>query len=287
MLTIFGYQITRYRGQILGWGLALALLGIYVIAFYDTAAAQSEQVLALMESLPPEMMALFGGAADFLSPSGYLETYVFSYFPLLLGIYAALAGSGLLAADEENGTLDLLMAYPVSRFRLLSGRLLALALALVLILGLTWLGFVIPLRTSSIEVTAPQLGPAFLSLLSVTLVYAAFGLLLSMLLPSRQLAASGGALLVVADYLINALANINPDLENIARLLPQGYYQGGAAVLDPNWGWTAGLLGAAALLALLSAALFQRRDIRVGGEGGWQLPGWLARRASSSRRATP
>ena len=67
MLTIFGYQITRYRGQILGWGLALALLGIYVIAFYDTAAAQSEQVLALMESLPPEMMALFGGAADFLS----------------------------------------------------------------------------------------------------------------------------------------------------------------------------------------------------------------------------
>ena len=49
MLTIFGYQITRYRGQILGWGLALALLGIYVIAFYDTAAAQSEQVLALTD----------------------------------------------------------------------------------------------------------------------------------------------------------------------------------------------------------------------------------------------
>ena len=52
---------------------------------------------------------------DFVTPSGYLTFSLFSYLPVVLGIYTILAGSGLIAADEEKGTLDLTLAYPISR----------------------------------------------------------------------------------------------------------------------------------------------------------------------------
>jgi len=41
--------------------------------------------------------------------------------------------------------------------------------------------------------------------------------------------------------------------------------------------WLFGLLGISALLAVLSWLLFTRRDIRLGGEGSWQLPKMLAK----------
>jgi ABC-2 type transport system permease protein len=50
------------------------------------------------------------------------------------------------------------------------------------------------------------------------------------------------------------------------------YYQGGLAIRGMNWEWFAGLMIAAAVFALLAWWLFLRRDIRVGGEGGWKLP---------------
>ena len=39
MMTIFRYTLRRFRGQILGWGLALALLGLLLISMYDSFAA--------------------------------------------------------------------------------------------------------------------------------------------------------------------------------------------------------------------------------------------------------
>jgi ABC-2 type transport system permease protein len=50
------------------------------------------------------------------------------------------------------------------------------------------------------------------------------------------------------------------------------YYQGGGAIDGIDWGPLAGLLAASLLFALLAWWRFARRDIRVGGEGGWKLP---------------
>src|SRR3990172_1720480 len=126
MNAIFFNALTRMRGQILGWGLSLGLLGFYLMPFYDTLAEQQDTLKQLLASYPPELMAFFGDTTVMFTPEGYLGFEFFSYMPLVLGIFAVLAGSGLLRADEENGTLDLILAHPVSRTALFTGRLLAL-----------------------------------------------------------------------------------------------------------------------------------------------------------------
>src|SRR3972149_603285 len=110
MFTIFWYSLGRSRGQILGWGLILAVLGGYLVGFYDTLAEQQEVMEQLLHSYPPELMAFFGDFGQMFTPQGYLHIEFFSYMPLILGIYAVLAGSGLLAGGGESGTPGLLLA---------------------------------------------------------------------------------------------------------------------------------------------------------------------------------
>ncbi|HSG18217.1 MAG TPA: ABC transporter permease subunit [Anaerolineae bacterium] len=281
MKTIFQYSLKKFRGQILGWGLGLAFLAAILVLFYDTIAAEQEQFQQLLDAYPPEMLAFFGGALDLLSPSGFLGMYFFAMMPIIMGIFAVMAGSGLLVADEENGTLDLVMAHPVSRTGLFAGRLLAIAAALAGILVLGWLGFALLLPFSSLEVNLGHLAAAMLSLGATQIFFAALALLLSLLLPSRKTAAAAAGLALISSYFASSLANLNEGLETLAELSPLTYYQGAGAFDGIEWGWLAALTGLAALMALLAWRLFERRDIRVGGEGGWRLPKPRLRRERS------
>ncbi|MGD2205627.1 MAG: hypothetical protein PVH17_02505, partial [Anaerolineae bacterium] len=60
MVTIFRYTLRRSRGQILGWGIALALLGVLLVSMYDSFAGELEQFEELLTLYPPEVMAFVG-----------------------------------------------------------------------------------------------------------------------------------------------------------------------------------------------------------------------------------
>ncbi len=272
MLTVFRYFFGRARGAILGWGITLALLGLYMVGFYDTLAEQREMLTMLIQQYPPELMAFFGGAADLFTPAGYLSLEFFSYIPLVIGIYAVLLGSGLLIGDEENGTLDLLLAQPISRTAFFCGRLLGMAAILAAILGIVWIGFVLGERGTTMDVAALDMLYPFITLFAVLFIFATFSLMLSMILPSRTLTATLGGLLLFVSYFINSLAQLDENLRDLAEYLPLRYYQSGAAIHGLNGDWLLGLFGFGLLFALLAWLLFLQRDIRVSGEGSWRMP---------------
>jgi ABC-2 type transport system permease protein len=153
MWTVFRYSLTRLRGQILGWGIGLAILGGYLINFAKTFinVEQQEALRELFAIYPQELIAFFGNMDDLFTPSGFLHIEFFSYMPLILGIFAILTGSGLLVGDEESGVLDLVMAYPISRTVYFWGRVLAFTMAAVLILLITWLGFIIVIPSTAMD----------------------------------------------------------------------------------------------------------------------------------------
>jgi ABC-2 type transport system permease protein len=266
----FKHSLRRLRGQIIGWSIGLTLYGLMMISLYDTLQG-IEGLAEIIASYPPELMAFFGDMAAIVTPAGYLDIYYFSYMTLIIGIFAIGASAGLLVGDEEKGILDLVLAHPISRTALFWGRLLGLVTATIIILLIGWLSWAIPAGGTGLNVTRVQLLQPFLPLLAVLLLFAALALLLSMLLPSARLAGMVTGALLVANFLLDALAQLNEELESVVRLTPLYYYQGGSAIHGIEWEWLAGLLLVAALLAVAAWALFQRRDIRVGGEHSWRL----------------
>lgn len=271
MLTEIKNTLRRMRGAILGWGIGLFLYGLLMASFYSSLDSM-DGYTELLQSFPEEMLAFFPSIYEFMTPAGYLETYFFAYMTIIVGIFAVSAGANLLVGDEEKGILDLVVSYPVSRTELFWGRLIGFMIAIGMILLISWLGWLIPSGSSGLGLSAVELLLPFLSLFAVLSIFGGLALMLSMLMPSaRSAAALAGALLVV-NFLLTGLANINPNLQPVYELSPLFFYQGGSAVNGIDWGNFLGLVSATLVLALIAWWRFQRRDIRVGGEGGWKLP---------------
>ena len=92
-----------------------------------------------------------------------------------------------------------------------------------------------------------------------------------MILPAARMAAMLAGALLAGNYLLLGLANIYDGLQAACKLTPLYYYQGGMAVIELNTAWLAGLLASFLLLVFAAWLLFLNRDIRVGGEGSWNL----------------
>jgi ABC-2 type transport system permease protein len=285
MFAEFKHTLRGKRGAIIGWGIGLALYGVLMVSMFDSIA-NIEGLQELLKSYPKEIMAFFGGA-DLLAITtarGYVDLYYFGYMPVIVGIFAAVAGAGLLVNDEEKGILDLVLAHPISRTALFWGRVLGFVAAMFLILVVSWLSWVLPAGSTSMDLTWLEFAQPFIPLLAELLLFGSLALLLSTILPSARAAMAITSGLLVADYLLQGLANINADLKAIVQYTPLHFYQGGKAIDGLNWGWLAGLLGMSLIFTLLAWQRFQRRDIRVGGERGWRLPALSFQRKAGAGR---
>ena len=71
--TTFRYTYSWFRGQILGWGLGIAALGLLIVAFYGVFFERQADFMKMVEAYPPEFLAFFGTSAQgLLTPGGYL-----------------------------------------------------------------------------------------------------------------------------------------------------------------------------------------------------------------------
>jgi ABC-2 type transport system permease protein len=278
--TIFFDTLAQFRGQILGWGLALSLMGALAVVRYDLMRENQELVRQLIAGSAGGFIRMFGDVDKLTTPGGFLSLAFFAYMPLVVGVFAVLAGSGLIVADEENGTLDLLLAHPVSRTSLFLGRLLAFVAATAAILALSWLGFIAAMPWSALDVGWWAMARPYLSLAAVIVFFGGLALLLSLVLPARRTAAMTAGVALLASYFLTTLERLDKGLAPVARFSPLDYYQGGEAIEGLNGLWLAGLSAAAGLFTALAWWCFDRRDIRVVGEGGWRWP--LRRKKTSA-----
>jgi ABC-2 type transport system permease protein len=284
MYAILNNTLSRNRGSILGWGIVLGLYSAILMGMYDNILEMRPTLEAALENYPPELSALIGDIPSLFTPSGFLNTYVFTYLALFLGIFAVLTGSGILAGDEESGVLDLLISHPITRTRLFVGRSLGFIAATALILVFMWIGSVLTAPRTTMELTFDQLAAPNVSTFALLVLFGAVTTFLSMVLPSRKLAASVAGLILVASFMASMIAKVTPDLEFLNKLSPFGYYQGGDAVAGLNWTWVASLLVIALVFEVAAWLLFLRRDIRVAGERGWQIPRISLKRKSRDQK---
>ncbi len=116
------------RRAIAWWSLGLVAMTALMVAVYPSVRDNPE-LNKMVDDYPDAFKAFFGLGenVDYTSAVGYLNSELFSFMvPLLLLIAAIGAGARATAGEEERGTLDLLLANPISRRRLVLDKLAAL-----------------------------------------------------------------------------------------------------------------------------------------------------------------
>ncbi|QKG19109.1 ABC transporter permease subunit [Actinomadura verrucosospora] len=203
------------------WALATGALAMMYGGFYPQITADS------VASVPEAMRGF--GLDDTASAAGYLQGAVFGLLiPLLVTFYGAATGARMISADEESGYLDLLLAHPIGRTRLLLHRFAALAAGAVAI-AVVVLAAMLAIRSSA-ELDA--ISPANFTAQAVNLALLAilFGALATGLGAatgkSRPTVFGITAGLGVAAYALNGFAP-QTGADWLRCLTPYHYYIGG------------------------------------------------------------
>jgi ABC-2 type transport system permease protein len=261
--SVFGKTIWDQRRGILGWAIGITAVGVGYAAFYPTL--NSPEMAEFMDAYPQEIMDAMG-MTDLTSPEGYLGGTTYGLLgPVLMLIFGASIGGRAIAGEEEAGRLDVLLAHPVTRTRVVLERagamLVALAVAgVALLVGM--LAVAGPAEFS--EIGAANLAAASGQLVLLAFFFGSLALAVGAVTGRRSLALGVVAVVGVLTYFANTLG---PSVEALAwseKVSPFFYYSGGDPlrngfqVIDSLI-----LLAAAGGLILIGVLGFRQRDVAV------------------------
>jgi ABC-2 type transport system permease protein len=264
-------ELRAHRNGVIGWTLGLGLWGLLATVLFPSIGEQ----FGGMEF--PEFYEAFGPIGAIGELSGFLSLEIFSFaVPIALGIYALVLGTGALAGEEDDGTLELLMALPLPRWKLVLVKALSIALSLAAVaVGLClsiWVGTQVIRDQIQVAVGAGDLAMVMLQSWLLVAALAMISLFLGAYLPNRRHAAMVAGSVLAASYLLDSLAQITDDLDPF-RPLSLNHYYNTRELMTSGLAWqdAAVLVGVAAVFLALALLAFERRNITVGA-WPWQRP---------------
>ncbi len=263
MKSIIIATLKQRRLSMLFWCVGLAAFVWLELGVYSSVNSQAQQLNKVFDKLPATFRSLFG-AQDLFSPVGWMNSHLYYLLiPLLFSFLTISLGSSLIAREESDRTLELLLSRPISRGRLILAKALAgLAVAGIvgLVTGFATVGIV---KIINYPIAAkPVLFANLLSLILALMLGAiafcatAFGRW------GRGAALALAALIGLGSYVVSSLEGNMHWLSWPSKLLPFHYYNT-TAVLKGSYSWmVAGVFSVITVgLIIVSWLAFRRRDI--------------------------
>jgi ABC-2 type transport system permease protein len=252
------------RRALAWWSLGLVGMAALMISVYPSVR-NNPQLNRLVQDYPEALRAFisFGGELDYVSGAGYLGSELFAFMvPLLLLVAAVGAGARALAGEEERGTLDLLLANPLSRRRLVIEKLGALALEVAALSLVLWVALLVGVEAVGMGVSAVHLAAATASAALLALAYGTIALCVGAASGHRGVAIGIAAAGAVGGYLVSSLATLVDVLEPARKASPFYHYAASDPLRHGLGVAHVGFLLAVVLTAsFLAAAAFERRDL--------------------------
>lgn len=260
---MFERTFHEHRRSILVWSAGLFALAAVMAGLYPTIR-DNPQLATLHETYPKALRSLFG-ITDLTTGVGFLRAEVFSLVaPLLLVVLAVLWGGDLIAGEEDRGTIDILMANPISRGRVLLEKWAALAAGVTVTGAALAAGLAIAIPAVGLRVSVAGVAAAVVSVVLMALLYGSIALTVGAATGRRGFARGSAAALAVAAYLVSSLADLVGWLKTIRPVSPWYHALG----VDPLTTGFSALhllvpLGLTILVVLAGAFAFNRRDLAV------------------------
>ncbi len=270
MVKLFWIELQQRKGALIRWTIALSFFGtIYIILYPNLPAEMREinpQALALLQSIGMQTFATF---------EGWILATEFNVLPLIASLCGLFMGVGSLAAEEEQGTLELLASLPISRLSIILAK--ASAMIVAIIFALMIVGIIAGLMLIGLQIeTSVTFFDLFMAILShwiMGLFFMSLSLFLGAYLPNRNSTLVAGMGYLLVSFFGENLAGMAPVLDAYRPFFAFYYFKRVVTILTGELVWAdiGILIGASMLFLILAILSFHRRNLTVQA-WPWQRP---------------
>lgn len=251
------------RRSLVAWVVSVTLLVAMYVAIWPSVRDQPA-MSDFLDQMPEAFRSLFAtSGADMSTPVGYIQIELLSFMgPLLVLVYAITAGVNAISGEEDRHTMDLLLANPLSRARLVLDKFAAMVIGTFLLAGVTAVALVAEGRLADMDLPVGKVAAAMLHMALLGVVFGALALALSAWTGRSGVSRAVPVVVAVVAYVVNGLASLVDWLEPFQKLSPFYQYIGHdplrAGVSVPSVLVAVGTIGVLVLLAVVG---FRRRDV--------------------------
>jgi ABC-2 type transport system permease protein len=259
--SVFVKTLWERRRGLLFWSLGVGLLVVAVLSVWPSV---HDEYAKLVQNYPEGLLAFLGvDRAGLASAPGYLQAELFGLMvPLMLVGYAIAAGSATIAGEEEHGTLEMLLAQPVSRVRVVLQKYAAIVTALAVLTAAFAAVLLVATPVFDLSVGVVDELAATVSAFLLGALFGAVALALGCATGHRATAAGVASALAVGAYLLTSLAGLVNGLRKFRPLSPFWWYSGNNPLTKGLSPLHVSLLLAVTVCTVATAAFtFTRRDV--------------------------
>ena len=258
---IFWHEVRLNRGSLLIWSAAIGFLVAICIFMFPDMQGEMGEVGDMFSSMGGFTAAFGMDRLNFGEFSGFYGIECGNILGLGGAFFAALTGAAILSKEEKEHTADFLLTHPVSRARVMAGKLGALAWQVTCLnVFVLLLAFASMLAIGEAAWEDLLLLHLAYFLLQLEIAAVCFGLSAFL----RRGSYGVGLGLAAVLYFLNIIANLTKEARFLKYVTPFGYAEGADILTDGRIHM--GMLGMGLLYGALGVAAafawYGRRDIR-------------------------
>jgi len=259
---IFGKTIYNHRRALFFWSIGIILIGLFYASIYPSIG-NNPAFGAALANLPDTLKSFIGTSTFFQTPDGFVHgEYLSMVIPFILSIIAIIVAGSLLAREEEQGTMELLLARPVSRNRIVLEKIAGLAAIIASLTLFSWVGLWIgKLLVHEFSISLDKMALCVINAGLLALALGALTFLITSLKSSRGLATGLVGTYFVASYIVGMFGEQVSWLKHFSFLSLFDYYQSADILHGTLNPWNFVILGSIVVICYLLATIaFSHRD---------------------------
>jgi len=264
-MNIFMRELKANLKSLIIWSVIVVLFVVVGTSKF-TAYYENPELLAILDTMPPAMLAAFNMQAFNLTTVTGFFGLMFTYYALMVSIAAAMWGSDIISKEERDKTVEFALTLPVTRGRVVTAKALAALVNCIALLLITW--------GASLASTAqfnPDsefykfVGLCMVALFLMQLIFLAIGIFLGCAMKQYRRASSIAVSLLLGTYFLSILPSLNKDLDFVKYFTPFKYFDAGILLRESRFDVTFVLLSLAIIVASMVGAYltYTRRDLYI------------------------
>ena len=262
---LFRKTLWDRRRSVWGWGGGLGLLTLFMFSAWPALSQDAEALTALITSMPREVFAMFGmsNPEAMVTPAGFVSSRTYQTIGPILVIMFTVRGVSMAVAKEESaGVLDLVLANPASRSKVIVTKAAAIAFSTALVVLIPTIVALIGDTAWETDLGADRILAAGAGLGLLGLFFGGLAMVIWSLAGSSFPATRVTGIVALATFFLNGLGSLTDALAPVRAISPFYWYFGDTPPLAKGFEPTYLLL----LLGTIATGWvavnrFRRRDI--------------------------
>jgi len=225
-MNIFNREMKAHRKSLIIWGIGIILMIFSGMGKYTTLYSTNNSMNDVMAKMPNGLKAIMGGGFFDLSKASGFYGVLFLYLVLMATIHAAMLGADIISKEERDKTFEFLMVKPISREKIITSKLLAALLNIVIFNIINFVfSIIIVSKYAKGESVIGNIAILMVGMFILQLMFLLIGTAIAAISKNPKTASSLSTAILLSTFMLSIIIDLNEKLINLKYLTPFKYYE--------------------------------------------------------------